>query len=200
MITIIDYGIGNLGSIVNMFKHLGIAAKTEDDPTEIGKATKLLLPGVGSFDTAMRRLRERGLRSILDHKALVEKVPVLGICLGMQMLTKSSEEGNEAGLGWIPASTKRFPETQLKVPHMGWNNIQSIKQNPLSHDLSEESRFYFVHSFYVLVENDQNSFMKTNYGINFDSGIQSENIYGVQFHPEKSHKFGMQILRNFESL
>jgi len=200
MITIIDYGIGNLGSIYNMFKRIKVESKISSDTEEILKAEKILLPGVGAFDAAMLRINENGFRDILNQKVLVEKTPILGICLGMQLLTKSSEEGKLSGLGWIPAVTKRFNftnGTQLKVPHMGWNSVNKLNYSTLIENLPEEPRFYFVHSYYVQVENPNYKLMSTKYGIEFDSIIQKENIFGAQFHPEKSHKFGMKLLENF---
>lgn len=203
MITIVDYGMGNLGSVFNMFKKIGVDSKITSDLEEVKVAKKILLPGVGSYDNAMKRINESGLREILDKKALEEKIPVLGICLGMQLLTLGSEEGKEKGLGWIKASAKKFQfpkEEKLKVPHMGWNRVFETAPNKLIVDFPEEPRFYFVHSYYVEVENQENSILKTNYGIEFDSAIHHENIYGAQFHPEKSHKFGMKLFENFAKL
>jgi glutamine amidotransferase len=201
MITIVNYGMGNLGSVLNMFKKIGVQAEIVENPAELVQASKILLPGVGSFDKAMSRIQETGFKEVLDQKALVEKVPVLGICLGMQLLTRGSEEGVLPGLGWVDADTIRFPSTQgLKVPHMGWNIVIPSAPSKLTQNLPEESRFYFVHSFRVNVDHQENSILKTQYGITFDAAIQKDNIYGAQFHPEKSHKFGMQLLRNFASL
>ncbi len=201
MITVVDYGMGNLGSIRNMFKRIGVESEITSDLAVIANAKKILLPGVGKFDAAMKRINSGGLRRILDQKALEEKIPILGICLGMQILTMSSEEGNVDGLGWIDAITKRIPSTgDLKVPHMGWNVVAPTSESCLTNDLPEESRFYFVHSFCVHVERQEDSILKTVYGIEFDSAIRKGNIYGAQFHPEKSHKFGMQLLRNFASI
>lgn len=201
MITIIDYGMGNLGSIQNMFKRIGETAVITSDFEVISNSNKILLPGVGSFDKAMTRINESGLRAVLDRKALIERVPILGICLGMQMLTRSSEEGTQPGLGWIAASTKRFPLLPgLKVPHMGWNLVTPTRESELTRDLAAEARFYFVHSYCVNVDDDKDSILKTNYGITFDAAVQHENIFGAQFHPEKSHRFGMQLLKNFARL
>ena len=199
MITIVSYGVGNTGSLRNMFKRLGTDVKIETEPENIKKANKIVLPGVGAFDTAMENINKKtGLVDVLNTKALVEKIPILGICLGMQILANKSEEGKLNGLGWINASVKKFPNNKnLKVPHMGWNYIDIYKKNALTQNLHENSRFYFVHSFYVKTKNRNNSFFKTNYGVEFDSGIQKDNIFGVQFHPEKSHKFGIKILKNF---
>lgn len=201
MITIVNYGMGNLGSIKNMFKHIGVPAAITSDLADIADAHKLLLPGVGAFDSAMERINGSGLREILDRKALQEKIPILGICLGMQLLTSSSEEGKILGLGWLAAKTTRFPVKQgLKVPHMGWNLVNPVRESRLTKDLPKESRFYFVHSYCVHVENEEDSILKTTYEIPFDAAIQHDNIYGAQFHPEKSHKFGMQLLKNFARL
>lgn len=200
MITIIDYGMGNLGSILNMFKRINIEAEITSDKNTIESAQKLLLPGVGAFDAAMKRINESGLRDVLDYKAMQEKVPILGICLGMQLLTNSSEEGKLSGLGWIPGQTKRFEfgiEQKLKIPHMGWNLVREINKSALTFELTNESRFYFVHSYYVKADNIDNVLMRTHFGFDFDSVVQKENIYGAQFHPEKSHKYGMKLLQNF---
>lgn len=203
MITIIDYGMGNLGSIYNMFKKIGVESKITSDIEEIKNAQKILLPGVGAFNNAMIRINESGFQDILTKKALIEKIPVLGICLGMQLLTDGSEEGDLPGLGLIPAKTIRFNfsnKEDLKIPHMGWNSVYESNSSYLTKDLPEEPRFYFVHSYYVKAENGKNSILRTNYGIEFDSAIQKDNIFGVQFHPEKSHKFGMKLLENFTKL
>lgn len=201
MITIVNYGLGNLGSIVNMFKRIGVASQVSDQIDVIEEAEKLLLPGVGAFDVAMGMIREKGLIDILNRKALFDKVPILGICLGMQLLTRGSEEGKLPGLNWIQADTKRFPAgTGLSVPHMGWNRVTPLTPSLLIRNLPEEARFYFVHSYHVLVDNDVNSILKCNYGVSFDAAIQQENIFGAQFHPEKSHRFGMQLLKNFAEI
>ncbi len=201
MITIVDYGMGNLGSIWNLLRHIGVPAVVTSDLDCITKADKLILPGVGAFDAAMARINSSNLRQVLDRKTLEERIPVLGICLGMQLLTRSSEEGQLPGLGWVAATTSRFPpKPDLKVPHMGWNVVTPTRESPLTKDLPEESRFYFVHSYYVHVDNEEDSILKTSYGISFDAAIQHGNIYGAQFHPEKSHKFGMKLLTNFARL
>jgi imidazole glycerol-phosphate synthase subunit HisH len=200
MITIVNYGMGNLGSVQNMFKRIGVESTISANLDEIANAKKILLPGVGSFDAAMNRINDGGFRAVLDNKALVEKIPILGICLGMQLLTHSSEEGKEKGLGWIPAKTLafKFDSTQkLKIPHMGWNIAYPAAKSKLTENFVEESRFYFVHSYYVKVEDEKHAILKTNYGLSFDSGIEKDNIFGAQFHPEKSHKFGMRFLESF---
>jgi glutamine amidotransferase len=200
MITIVDYGLGNLGSVFNMLKKLGIASIITSEPSEVVQARKLILPGVGHFDKAMANMNGSPLRTILDQKAIEERIPILGICLGMQLLTQGSEEGNYPGLGWIPAYTRKFrfaEHTQLKVPHMGWNIVHKSIPSPLTEGFIGEFRFYFVHSYYVHVEDEQNSILKAHHGIEFDAGIQQGNIFGVQFHPERSHRFGMKLLENF---
>ena len=202
MITIVNFGMGNLGSMLNMFKRIGVKAAIESDPVLILQSEKLVLPGVGAFDTAMACINSvSGLRGALNHKALVDKTPILGVCLGMQLLTSSSEEGKLSGLGWIPGSASQFPKQKgLKVPHMGWNVALPNRPTRLTAQLGDEPRYYFVHSYCVHVDDPAHSIMKTHYGIDFDSAIGRNNIYGVQFHPEKSHRFGMQILKNFAEL
>lgn len=200
-IIIVDYGMGNIGSVLNMFKHVGVEAEITADLQQIADAEKLLLPGVGAFDHAMRRIIDTGFKEVLDKKALVDKVPILGICLGMQLLTRGSEEGNLPGLGWISADTIKFPPMPgLKVPHMGWNLVKPITPCVLTDGLPEESRYYFVHSYHVKVDSEENSILRTTHGVEFDSAIHADNIYGTQFHPEKSHKFGMELLKNFSQI
>ena len=202
MITIVNFGMGNLGSMLNMFKRIGVKVCIESDPEAISQAKKLVLPGVGAFDAAMKCINDSvGLRDVLDYKALSEQVPVLGVCLGMQLLTRGSEEGALPGLGWIQGTTQRFPrEAGLKVPHMGWNLANCATPSKLTADIGIEPRYYFVHSYFVAVDDPEDSIMRTHYGLDFDSAIERDNIYGVQFHPEKSHKFGMQLLKNFAEL
>jgi len=203
MITIVNYGMGNLGSVQNMCKRIGVPSEITGDPEVIAKATKLLLPGVGAFDAAMQKIAGSGLRKVMDKKVLEEKVPTLGICLGMQLLTNSSEEGVLPGLGWIPAKTIKFafpPDSKLKIPHMGWNYVFSKKESPLTNDLPEEPRFYFVHSYYVKCDDEQDVLMTTPYGADFHSIVQKDNVFGAQFHPEKSHKYGMKLLANFAKI
>ena len=200
MIVIVDYKMGNLGSISNIIKKIGHSSVISSDIETIKNATKIILPGVGSFDKAMQNLNELNLIETLNQKALVEKVPFLGICLGMQLLTKHSEEGNVDGLGWIDAYVKKFELSdfpELKIPHMGWNEVQIPEKHPLCDELYEKSRFYFVHSYYADCSKPENILMKTQFGRPFDSAIHNNNIMGVQFHPEKSHKFGMKLFKNF---
>ncbi len=203
MITIIDYGMGNLGSVQNMCKRIGVPSEITGDPDVIAKSTKLLLPGVGAFDAAMQKIADSGLLTVLDKKVLAEKVPTLGICLGMQLLTNGSEEGMLPGLKWIPAKTLKFrfaADSKLKIPHMGWNRVFEKKQSPLIQDLPQEPRFYFVHSYYVQCDNESDVLTTTHYGADFHSMVQKDNVYGAQFHPEKSHKFGMKLLENFAKI
>ena len=199
MITIVDYGAGNLGSIQNMLKKISEESVVSSSPEDIKNASKLILPGVGSFDYGMNQLHSRGLVDTLNQKVLEEKTPILGICLGVQLFTKKSEEGNTAGLGWFEAETVKFnfpAESNLKIPNMGWQNTIIKKQSKLIHNLTSDARFYFVHSFH-LKANENDTILTANYGYDFACGLEKNNIVGVQFHPEKSHKFGMQLLKNF---
>lgn len=201
MITIIDYGVGNLSSIKNMLKRIGVAAKITNDVAVIGNAEKLILPGVGHFNYGMEQLHKSGLVPVLNERVLQKKVPILGICLGVQLLTQSSEEGTAAGLGWIAGKTIAFDKTKLeanhKVPHMGWSDVSNYQQSKLFTNMPTEPRFYFVHSYHLALENQGDVLVTANYGYQFAAGIEHENILGVQFHPEKSHKFGMKLLENF---
>lgn len=204
MTIIIDYGMGNLGSIVNMLKKIGTKVLISRDIESIEKADKLILPGIGAFDTGIKNLVQEGLIEALNKKVIGEKTPILGICLGMQLLTKSSEEGHLHGLGWIDAQTIRFKFDErgnnLKIPHMGWNTVRLNKESPLFKEMFAEPRFYFVHSYHVVCNDEHDILTTTHYGYEFVSSIQKDNIMGVQFHPEKSHKFGMKLLKNFVDL
>lgn len=202
MITIINYGLGNLGSIKNMFKHIGYDVNITNEISEIERATKIILPGVGKFDAGMQGILEHGLMEVLNYKAKIEQIPILGICLGMQLMTNGSEEGEMQGLGWVDAFTYRFvaSDPKDKIPHMGWNEVCVKKENPLICSQELESKFYFVHSYYVKTKYKENSILETKHINEFSSGIQNKNIMGVQFHPEKSHKYGMSLLRNFAEL
>jgi len=204
MIVVVDYKMGNIGSILNMFKKIGISVTSSSSSDEIEKADKLILPGVGSFDSGMENLKISGLIPMLNEKVIKKKTPVLGICLGMQLFGTKSEEGGMLGLGWIDAETARFKFSQgqpnLKIPHMGWNNIVLKRESSLFKDMPEDSRFYFVHSYHLICNNEKDVVAKTFYGYEFASIVQKENIYGVQFHPEKSHKFGMKLLKNFAEI
>ena len=203
MITIIDYGLGNLASVQNMLKRVGVPSIITSDIILIKKAEKLLLPGVGAFDTAIKKIEELGLRDVLSEIVIREKKPILGICLGMQLLMEGSEEGVLPGLGLIKGQCLHFKHHLFdgqKIPHMGWNDVTISNSGYLTEGYTDEIRFYFVHSYFVRVRDGADSMMKCRYGIEFDAAINHENIYGTQFHPEKSHKFGMQLLRNFAAL
>ncbi|WWW10885.1 imidazole glycerol phosphate synthase subunit HisH [Arcobacter cryaerophilus gv. pseudocryaerophilus] len=201
MIAIIDYGIGNLKSIYNMFKKVGVESIITSDIETIKNADKYLLPGVGSFDHGINSLKSASFFKTLENEVLKNKKPILGICLGMQLLTNSSEEGKEKGLCWIDAQTIKFDleDKNLSIPHMGWNKTIPINTNTIFKNL-DENRFYFVHSYHVVCNSKENILATSNYGEIFTCSIYKENIYGVQFHPEKSHKFGMQLLKNFGDL
>jgi glutamine amidotransferase len=201
MIVIVNYGLGNLESIKNMLKKVGFESVISSNPEEIRKASKLILPGVGAFDNGMKNLHDLRIIPVLEEKVFEKRTPILGICLGMQLFTKKSEEGIMAGLGWINAETVRFQfqkeKETLKIPHMGWNTIKCKKESTLFQDPFPEMRFYFVHSYHAVCQKGDDILTETHYGYDFTSSFQKENIIGVQFHPEKSHKFGMKLLRNF---
>jgi glutamine amidotransferase len=201
MIVVIDYGLGNLGSIRNMLKKIGTEGTISSNVSDIEEAEKLILPGVGNFDHGMRNLEASGLLPVLEYKVIQKKTPILGICLGMQLFARKSEEGESTGLGWIDAEVVRFKfdgkERNLKIPHMGWNLVKMNQRDALFEKMYPEARFYFVHSYHVVCKNENDILGKTFHGYEFVSAIKKENIYGVQFHPEKSHKFGMKLLENF---
>ena len=202
MIVVIDYGAGNIGSILNMFKRLGTQVISSSDPNKIQNAKKLILPGVGSFDLGMRKLKESNLIDVLNKKVLIDKTPILGICLGVQLMTKCSEEGEAKGLGWFDAETVKFKipvnlKAKFKVPHMGWNNTKFVKKSKLLNSDVEELRYYYVHSYHLKTEVKSDILCTSNHAYEFVSGLERSNIIGLQFHPEKSHKFGMKIFENF---
>ena len=202
-IVVVDCGMGNIGAIENMLRKIGVSCQTTSEPDRIGSASKLILPGVGAFTKGMQKLREFELIEPLNDAVLERGVPVLGICLGMHLLGCGSEEGPGAGLGWIDAKTVRFtfdPDRRgrrLKVPHMGWNTVDPNPNSRLLPPGGREKRFYFVHSYYVVCRDPAHSASTSHYGQDFSSSIQRENIYGVQFHPEKSHRHGMDLFRRF---
>lgn len=204
MISIVDYGLGNLKAFANIYKRLNIFAEFVKTPEQLNKAEKIILPGVGAFDHAMDELNKSGMRKKLDELVLVRKVPVIGICVGMQMLGKRSDEGKLDGLGWIDAEIIKFDANLIKqkpqLPHMGWNDVHPIGNNPLFQDLETNSIFYFLHSYYFSCKNLEDAIAKSEYGLEFTCAVNHENIYGVQFHPEKSHQYGIQLLKNFANL
>lgn len=181
-----------------MLKRVGVKSKISSDMADIEAADKLILPGVGAFDNGMKEIHSKGLSEILSKKALVEKTPILGVCLGMQLLTKRSEEGLLPGFGWIDADTVKF-KTNLRVPHMGWNTLVR-KDESIFRNMPPGERFYFLHSYHVVCNDKSNVIATTNYGYDFASVIQKDHLIGVQFHPEKSHRFGMTLLKNFSEI
>ncbi len=206
-ITILNLNMGNVGSIPNMLGRIGCKSIVSSEPEEIERAAKLILPGVGSFDAAMKQLQALDLLSILNKKALEEKIPILGICLGMQLLTDGSEEGVLPGLGWIPGQVVRFrfektSDLELKIPHMGWNHLQRNPSIPILSGYDTDPRFYFVHSYHLAPDSLDALTHRANasYGYEFPAVVQRGNIFGVQFHPEKSHRYGLKLLENFASL
>jgi glutamine amidotransferase len=204
MITIVDYGLGNISAFLNVYRRSNIDAKTAKTPAELEGATKIILPGVGSFDHAMEELQRSGMRETLDDLVLNRRVPALGICVGMQMLARSSDEGSLPGLGWIAGDVRRLgslmTDHPLPLPHMGWNDVRVVSTNPLFDQLDEGSRFYFLHSYYFACDRPDDALAVASYGREFACAVHAANIYGVQFHPEKSHRWGTRLLQNFASL
>lgn len=204
MIVIIDYGMGNQRSILNIIHKVGGEAIISSNINDIAKAEKLILPGVGAFDHGMHQLENLGLIDLLNCRVIKDKIPILGICLGVQLFTRCSEEGNSAGLGWIDADTIRFSlpaNSNLKVPHMGWNELDIKQYSLLFKQMYPLSRFYFVHSYHISDKCPAEQVIATTiHGYEFVAAVQKDNIYGTQFHPEKSHKFGMRLLKNFVEL
>lgn len=202
MITIIDYGLGNINAFLNVYKKLNIPTVVATTADQIDQASKLILPGVGSFDYAMTRLNASGMRDSLDKAVLEKKVPVIGICVGMQMLSASSDEGELPGLGWIDGSVEQFTlsENATILPHMGWNDVKPINNSPLFSGIEKYSLFYFLHSYYFVCNNSDNIICESEYGIKFTCAVAQNNVYGVQFHPEKSHNSGVKLLKNFSTI
>ncbi|HXU71374.1 MAG TPA: imidazole glycerol phosphate synthase subunit HisH [Polyangia bacterium] len=200
-IVVVDYEMGNVGSIVNMMKRLGHTATVSRAPGVIERAERLILPGVGSFDAGMEKIRGFGLEEILTRKVIAERTPILGICLGMQLLGERSDEGKARGLGWITSESVRFSSEVERVPHMGWNTVQPGTGGPhwLFDGEPDDPRFYFVHSYHVVCKDPADVIATCRYGRSFSAAIARGHILGVQFHPEKSHKFGMKLLGNFAS-
>lgn len=199
MVAIIDCGLGNLGSIANMLDVIGVRSTITDSEKEIDSADHIILPGVGSFDTGMSNLQIKGLDEVIKNQAIAGK-PILGICLGMQLLGRGSEEGALPGLGLIPFDNVKFSfelDSNLKIPHMGWDVVEFKKDIPLLEGIYGRQRYYFVHSYHAVCDRDENVMMTCDYGYNFAAAVCKDNVYGVQFHPEKSHSFGMKIFDNF---
>lgn len=203
MIKIIDYGLGNISAFLNMYKKLNIAASVAKRSEDLRQASKLILPGVGAFDHAMELLDQSGMRDTLDDLVLGQHVPVLGVCVGMQILAQASEEGRSSGLGWVEGQVRGFKSLQqddLLLPHMGWNDVRPVMDTQLFAGLESDSRFYFLHSYYFSCELEQDIAAVSAYGIDFSCAVNVGNVYGVQFHPEKSHHFGALLLKNFAEL
>lgn len=204
MITIVDYGLGNIKAFANIYNRLGFPCKIAKNATDLASANKIILPGVGSFDHAMQSLEQSGMRPTLDDLVLNHHIPVLGVCVGMQMLAKSSEEGILPGLAWIDGHVKKFDPSKLgenqPLPHMGWNNLKIVSKNPLVKGLPEDPFFYFLHSYYFICDQQESVLAYTYYGDNFCSIVQQVNIFGIQCHPEKSHINGVTLLKNFGEL
>jgi len=199
MIVVVDYGMGNIGSIIKMLAKAGFSAVASADIQVIKESTKLILPGVGSFDNGMKNLAKLGLIDVLNEKVLEKRTPILGVCLGIQLMTKRSEEGRESGLGWLNAETVRFQieDKSLKVPHMGWNKVEWKKSSKITEGFDTLSEFYFVHSFHIKLSDNEDALGLTRYGYDFVSAIHKSNIIATQFHPEKSHRYGLQLMKNF---
>jgi glutamine amidotransferase len=204
MIAIINYGSGNIKAIGNIYKNLNIPFFVADQPGDLDKASKIILPGVGAFDQAIKELEKSEMRESLDEHVLHQRKPVLGICVGMQLLAGSSEEGILKGLGWIDGTVKKFDHANFHqathLPHMGWNNVEPVKENQLFKDVDLSIGYYFLHSYYFSCNRQEDVLAVTNYGGQFASAVNSGNIYGAQFHPEKSHSGGIQLLKNFSNL
>jgi glutamine amidotransferase len=200
VILVVDYGMGNLGSILNMFRRLGVPVRTSMYASDVASADRLVLPGVGAFDAAVTRLRELDLIPALNTAAIERRIPTLGVCLGMQLLTGSSEEGVLPGLGWLRARTVRFqlePTTGLKIPHMGWNQVTPTLPDRLTDTFGADLRFYFAHSFHLACDDPRDVLATTTHGYEFPSVVERGNIRGAQFHPEKSHRYGLRFLQAF---
>ena len=203
MITVVDYGVGNIGALLNMFDYLGVEAEASGDAATIAAAERLVLPGIGAFDKAMRTLRERRLVEPLNNAVLGRRVPVLGVCLGMQLLARRSEEGVEPGLGWIAADVRRIavpPGSGLKVPHIGWADTRALRASTLFAGMLPEERYYFDHSYHMVCDRPGDASAVIDYGTALVCAVESGHVMGVQFHPEKSHRFGMRLLTAFAEI
>jgi glutamine amidotransferase len=204
MITIVNYGLGNINAFVNVYDRLNIPTKIAKTAEDLIDSKKIILPGVGHFDYAMNRLNSSGMRSQLEFLVKEKKVPVMGICVGMQMLANDSDEGVEKGLGWIDGHVRKFDASLIpyktRLPHMGWNTMKKVKETPLLKGFEDDSRFYFLHSYYFECKNSDEIISETEYGIKYASVVNKDNIFGIQFHPEKSHSNGINLLKNFALL
>lgn len=204
MITIVDYGLGNIAAFLNMYKRMNIPARAVRSAAELAEAERIILPGVGAFDHAMELLEKSGMRATLDRLVLSEKKPVMGVCVGMQILTEASDEGESEGLGWIPGRTRALADqrssARLPLPHMGWNDVEPGSGCPLFKGLEGDTRFYFLHSYYVEPASRDDAIAITGYGPRFASAVRRQNVWGVQFHPEKSHRWGATLLKNFATV
>ncbi len=200
MLGIIDYGVGNVGSIKNMLDKAGIDSYLAKDSQQIAEATRLILPGVGAFDSCIGKLKDSDLFGVIENQVIRLKVPILGLCVGMQMLLEGSEEGRLPGFGWIKGRNVRFDRSrlpqELKIPHMGWTEVEAVKPSRLLKGIIIP-RFYFVHSYHAILEDEGAASMVAHHGYSFVAGVEEGNIMGIQFHPEKSHKFGMKLFANF---
>ena len=204
MITIIDYGVGNINAFVNVYKRLNVPTKIAKTAQDLESAEKLILPGVGHFDHAMGELVNSGMLDTLNELVLEKMLPIIGICVGMQMMANSSDEGTSEGLKWIDATVKKFDETKIRqvtrLPHMGWNDAYPVVTNPLFEGLEKDALFYFLHSYYFDCKNAEDVIAVSDYGDRFTCAANHGNVYGIQFHPEKSHKYGEKLLNNFAKL
>lgn len=200
MISIIDYGLGNVQAFLNMYKRMNVSARAVRTADEVEEATKIVLPGVGAFDHAMELFDASGMREAVEHRVREDRVPLIGVCVGMQMLADGSEEGTRPGLGLVPGEVRLFPSNSLPLPHMGWNDIAPRDDQPLFAGLERDARFYFLHSYYYQCADDADDVAGAHYGGRFTCAVTRGNVHGVQFHPEKSHHFGETLLRNFARL
>lgn len=202
MLTIVDYGLGNVQAFLNVYRRMGVAARAATTPHELDGATRLILPGVGAFDHALERLSRSGLREPLTALVQERRVPVLGVCVGMQMLADGSEEGSASGLGWIPGYVRSLarPASDLPLPHMGWNDVATLASDPLFAGMEMGSRFYFLHSYRFECATPGHAIAACHYGDDFTAAVRAGHVCGVQFHPEKSHQFGRRLLQNFAGL
>lgn len=201
MITIVDYGLGNVGAFANTYKRMGLPVRTARTADDLASAERIILPGVGAFDHAMDLLDASGMRETLEDLVIDKETPVVGVCVGMQMLAEGSDEGARAGLGWIPGRVRHFSHApsnaDLPMPHMGWNDVKPAPGEALFRGLETGSRFYFLHSFYFECADPADAAAHTSYGLEFSSAVRRGHVHGVQFHPEKSHHFGSALLKNF---